>query len=159
MNAIVYSLFGLWAAKGLIYPSEKTQINYTAYGIILAAALFASLLYWKSFNLNLTVLLDRIKVKGWWQEIDIFFKDIEKCELHSASYSKSCVVHLRKPAPPIFRFSSNLPLMVLEKDRTVIALSSFLSEKDCLNLKELFIQEADISISTISEDLPGLVGE
>lgn len=130
LNATVYSVFGIWAVKELVYSSEKTPINYVAFGLVLAATLFASLIYWKSFNMYLVVLLDRIKVKGWWQDIDIHFKDIEKCEFHSPNYSKSYILHLGKPVPPTFRFSSNLPLIVLEKDRTVVALSSFLSEQD-----------------------------
>lgn len=130
LNGIVYSAFVFLAAKELLFSSEKTPINYVASGIILVAAIFASTIYWKSLTMNLVVLLDRVKIKGWWQEIDILFTDIEKCEFYSPNYSKSCILHLRRPIPQTFRFSSNLPLFVLEKDRTAIALSSFLSEQD-----------------------------
>jgi hypothetical protein len=89
----------------------------------------------------LVVLLDRVKIKGWWQDIDILFKDIEKCEFHSPSYSKSCILYLRSPISQTFRFSSNIPITILEKDRTAIALSSFLSEQDWFEFERTISQK------------------
>lgn len=140
LNGIVYSVFGFYAAKELLFSSEKTPMNYVASGIILVAAVFAATIYWKSFNLYLVVQVDRVKIKGWWQEIDILFKDIEKCELHSTNYSKNCILYLNKPVPQTFRFSSNIPLAVLGKDRTAIALSSFLSEQDWPEFERIVCQ-------------------
>lgn len=140
LNGIVYSAFGFYAAKELLFSIEKMPINYFASGIILVAAIFASAIYWKSFNMFLVVQVGRIKIKGWWQEIDILFTDIEKCELYSENYSKSCILHLKSPLPRFFRFSWNLPLIVLEKDRKVIALSSFLSEQDWFEFEKAVCQ-------------------
>ena len=130
LSGIVYSAFGFYAAKELLFSSEKTPTNYLASGIFLIVAVFASAIYWKSFNMLLIVQVDRVEIKGWWQEIDILFTDIEKCELHSANYSESCILHLKSPLSRFFRFSWNLPLIVLGKDGKTIALSPFLSEHD-----------------------------
>lgn len=130
LNGILTSTFGIYAAKDLFFSKENDSIDYVQDSLLFIVMLFAAVMYWKSLNVHLVVLLDRIKIKGWWQEIDILFEDIEKCEFHSPNYSKGCILHLKRPMSQTFRFSSNLPLIVLEKDRTVIALSSFLSEQD-----------------------------
>lgn len=130
INGVLTSTFGIYTAKDLFSLKANGPIDYVRNSLLFIVMAFAASMYWKSFNMHLIVLSDRIKVKGWWQDIDILFKDIGKCELHSPNYSKSCILYLRRPLPQFFHFSSDLPLIVLEKDRTVIALSSFLREQD-----------------------------
>lgn len=62
MNAIVYSAFGIYAAKGLFFLSQETPMDYVATGMLLVISLLASIIYWKSFNMNLVVLVDRVKI-------------------------------------------------------------------------------------------------
>lgn len=130
LNGIVYSVFGIHAAIELLALSAKTTTDYVANGIILVVAILASIIYWKSFNMYLILLVDRFQIRGWWQEINIVYMDIDKCEKRSRNYSDSYILYLKRPISKIFRFSSKLPLRILEKDHTVIALSSFVSEQD-----------------------------
>lgn len=143
LNGVLTSTFGIYAAKDLFFLKGDDPIDYVRDSLLFIVMAFAASMYWKSLNMNLVVLFDRIKVKGWWQDIDILFKDIEKCELHSPNYSKSCILHLRKPLPQFFHFSSDLPLIVLEKDRTVIALSSFLREQDWTKFERTVCQKKE----------------
>ena len=74
LNGIVYSAFGFYAAKELFFSSEKTPVNYVVSGIILVAAVFASTIYWKSFNMYPIVQAGSVKIKGWWHEnsVDVY---------------------------------------------------------------------------------------
>jgi len=140
LNVIVLSIFGIHAAKDLLLLNTKTTVANVVNGMSLVVAILGSIIYWKAFNMYLILLVDRVQIKGWWQEINIFYTEIERCEKSSQNYSDNCVLYLRKQLSKTFRFSSNLPLRILEKDYKVIALSSFLSEQDWSEFERVVCQ-------------------